>query len=311
MKGLAAIFGVAVLMAVAAACGTGAEPTSLKDEVPTPALPTVGGTTPTESNPSTTLIVSHGGPVKDYVEPAPTATLAPAPIPTPAPTITVIQFGTSDSDFASGVAIDGAGNVYVVGDIQHGALPGQTSLGDADAYLRKYDGQGNELWTQQFGTKSEDHGTGVQVDGAGNLYVVGLTRGAFPGHTSLVGIDYDAYLRKYDGDVNELWTRQFGTLREPGAQGEDYASDVAVDGGGNVYVVGSFSGSLPDQTLTRRGNDAYLRKYNSDGNELWTRQVGSQVSAEANGLMIDGAGSVYVVGSTKVDPIIKTARGLN
>ena len=37
------------------ACGNGAEPTS------------VGGTTPTESDPPTALIVSHGGPVKDYV----------------------------------------------------------------------------------------------------------------------------------------------------------------------------------------------------------------------------------------------------
>ncbi len=63
MKGLAAILGVAVLMVVVAACGNGAEPTSLSDEVPTPAPPTVGGTTSTDSNPPTTPIVSH----KDYV----------------------------------------------------------------------------------------------------------------------------------------------------------------------------------------------------------------------------------------------------
>ena len=67
MKGLTAILGVAVLMAVGAACGNGAEPTSLSDEVPTPAPSTVGGTTPPESNPPNTPIVSHGGPVKDYV----------------------------------------------------------------------------------------------------------------------------------------------------------------------------------------------------------------------------------------------------
>ena len=67
MKGLAAILGAAVLMAVVAACGNGVEPTSLGDEVPTQAPPTAGGTTPTDANPPTTLIVSHGGPVKDYV----------------------------------------------------------------------------------------------------------------------------------------------------------------------------------------------------------------------------------------------------
>ena len=242
------------------------------------------------------LLAACGGTAApEHTEPVPTATLALTPTPTPALTITVIQFGTPSSDFASGVAIDGAGNLYVVGDIQQGALPGETSLGDADAYLRKYDGQGNELWTRQFGTQSEDHATGITVDGAGNLYVVGLTRGAFPGHTSLVGIDYDAYLRKYDGDGNELWTRQFGTPRQPGAQGEDHASDVAVDGAGNVYVVGFTFGSLPGQANLGE-DDVYLRKYDGDGNELWARQSGSQVLDMANGVAIDGAGNVYVVG---------------
>jgi len=67
IRGFAAIIAVAALMVIGVACGNGAEPTSLSDEVPTPAPPTVGGTTPTEANPPTTPIVSHGGPVKDYV----------------------------------------------------------------------------------------------------------------------------------------------------------------------------------------------------------------------------------------------------
>jgi len=239
------------------------------------------------------LLAACGGTAaSEHTEPVPTATLTPTPAPTPAPTITVIQFGTPDSDFASGVAIDGAGNVYVAGDIQQGALPGQTSLGDADAYLRKYDGKGKEIWTRQFGTQSQDGATGVTVDGAGNLYVVGFTRGAIAGQTSPVGLDYDAYLRKYDSDGNELWTRQFGT---PRVLVEDLTSDVAVDGAGNVYVVGFTSGPLPGQANLGE-DDVYLRKYDSDGNELWARQSGSQTLDMANGVAIDGTGNVYVVG---------------
>ena len=48
MKGLAAILGVAVLMAVVAACGSAAEPTSLSDGVPTSPPPAVGVTIPEE-----------------------------------------------------------------------------------------------------------------------------------------------------------------------------------------------------------------------------------------------------------------------
>ena len=246
------------------------------------------------------LLVACGGTAApEHTEPVLTATLAPTPVPTPAPTMTVIQFGTPDSDFASGVAIDGAGNVYVVGDIQQGALPGQTSLGDADAYLRKFDDHGKEHWTRQFGTESQDGATGVKVDGAGKLYVMGFTRGAIAGQTSSVSVDYDAYLRKYDGDGNELWTRQFGTSR---VLVEDFISDVAVDGAGNVYVVGFTSGPLPGQANLGE-DDVYLRKYGSDGNELWARKTGSQALDMANGVAIDGAGNVYVVGDIQLGGI--------
>ena len=61
IRGFAAIIAVAALMVIGLACGNGAEPTSLNEEAPTQAPPTVGGETPT------TPIVSHGGPVKDYV----------------------------------------------------------------------------------------------------------------------------------------------------------------------------------------------------------------------------------------------------
>jgi hypothetical protein len=48
-------------MVIGVACGNGAEPTSLNEEAPTQAPPTVSGKTPT------TPIVSHDGAVKDYV----------------------------------------------------------------------------------------------------------------------------------------------------------------------------------------------------------------------------------------------------
>ena len=90
MKALAAILGVAVLLAVVVACGSAAEPTSLSDEVPTPAPPTGGGTTPTDPNPPTTPIVSHGGPVEDYVSLVDTLRAAGA---------TVDPAGTGSADY--------------------------------------------------------------------------------------------------------------------------------------------------------------------------------------------------------------------
>ena len=66
------------------------------------------------------------------------------------------QFGTKVNDDAYAVTVDGSGNVYVAG-YTSGALEGQTSAGSGDAFVRKYDGGGTELWTRQFGSADNDY----------------------------------------------------------------------------------------------------------------------------------------------------------
>jgi len=198
------------------------------------------------------------------------------------------QFGTSDYDYAWGVAVDPSSNVYVAGSTG-GTLPGQTSAGLRDAFVRKYDGSGNEIWTRQFGTSGGDGAGGITIDGSGNIYVVGNTEGAFPGQLSSGG--YDAFVRKYDGSGNEIWTRQFGTSGDEGVQ------DIAIDGSSNVYVAGYTWGVFPGQ-VNLGGPDAFVRKYDGSGNELWTRQFGTSGGDSANDITIDGSGNVYVAGET-------------
>ena len=107
------------------------------------------------------------------------------------------QFGTSDNDYAPGLAVDASGNVYIAG-YTLGALPGQSFSGSMDAFVRKYDGEGNELWTRQFGTSDNDSAYGLAVDASGNVYVAGETRGALPGQSSSGSLD--AFLIKF-GEV--------------------------------------------------------------------------------------------------------------
>ena len=64
------------------------------------------------------------------------------------------QFGSSRSEVARGIAVDASG-AYVGGKTE-GALAGQASLGNGDAFVRKYDPEGKELWTRQFGSSAED-----------------------------------------------------------------------------------------------------------------------------------------------------------
>lgn len=189
------------------------------------------------------------------------------------------QFGTAAEDRPFGVATDGAGNVYVAGSTE-GALPGQVSLGLSDDFLRKYDANGNVVWSRQFGTGGWDLLRGVVVDGAGNAFVVGEF--ADP------DIGGQQELRKYDPAGNVLWTRPF--VRFAGPWG------VSADGAGNAYVVGVMSLVLPGQPPT--GNDAVVRTYDSVGNEVWTRRFGTAATDVGMAVAVGTTGAVYVSGFT-------------
>lgn len=200
------------------------------------------------------------------------------------------QFGTAGNEAVRAIATDGVDNVYVVGDTD-GALPGQTSAGRFDVFIRKYNPNGDIIWTRQFGTAGNDFvgliGGGIAVGGEG-VYVGGFTNGTFPGQTSAGG--FDAFLRKYDIDGTELWTHQFGT------PGFDDIHDVAVDDDNGVYVAGSVVGQLPGQTWAG-GSDDYVRKYNSEGAIVWTRQAGTAAFEHFNAIAVDHFG-IYAVGHT-------------
>ena len=170
-----------------------------------------------------------------------------------------------------------------------GALPGQTSWGSWDAFVRKYSPDGTELWTRQLGSPAPDVATRVAVDGAGNIIVAGRTMGSLPGQTR-AGYN-DAFVRKLSPEGTELWTRQFGSTLFSEALG------VAVDGTGNIIVAGHVHGVLPGQTPVGQ-DDAFVREFSPEGMELWTLQFGSAAPDEALGVAVDRRGNIAVAGHT-------------
>jgi uncharacterized protein (TIGR03437 family) len=200
------------------------------------------------------------------------------------------QFGTSLHEFTHGVAVDATG-VYVVGQ-SFGTLPGQTSGGNADSYIRKYDHDGNELWTRQFGTSGNDETARAAASDGVKVYVAGYTNGVFPGQTAPIGGQFSksSFLRKYDVNGTEQWTRQYSS--ESGTTNTSIATGVVADASG-VYVAG-YGGVLPGGTAAG-GFDLYVRKYDHDGNVVWTRQFGSNGSDVGQSAALDATG-IYFVG---------------
>lgn len=196
-----------------------------------------------------------------------------------------LQFGTGTMDQAYDVVVDSTGNVMVVGETS-GNLGGQ-SAGFQDAFVRKVGPGMENLWTHQFGTGSFDSARGVAVDADGNILVAGNTGGSIVGQNAG---SIDSFVRKYDPNGSVLWTRQFGTTEIDGIEG------TAVDADGNILVGGSTTGDLAAQNAG--SYDGFVRKYDPNGNVLWTRQFGTIELESVRVVAVDSGGNALVAGYT-------------
>ncbi|MCH7793406.1 MAG: SBBP repeat-containing protein, partial [Planctomycetes bacterium] len=154
----------------------------------------------------------------------------------------------------------------------------------------------NQTWITQFGTSSSDYASALAPDGEGGTFVGGSTKGSLGGpFAGGLGIG-DAWLARYDDRGNQLWIRQFGTIRD------EIVRALAPDGVGGVMVTGYTRGSLggPNPGCVPAGcsGDAFLARYDGAGNQLWIRQFGDSADDAGSALAPDGEGGVFVAGGT-------------
>lgn len=93
--------------------------------------------------------------------------------------------------------------------------------------------------------------------------------------------------------IGYSWMKGFGNADS------ESVSDVAVDGSGNIYFVGSYTGTLSigGQSITSLGNtDFYVAKMTPDGSLSWLKSGGSNAIEEANAVAVDASGNVFVAG---------------
>jgi uncharacterized protein (TIGR03437 family) len=151
----------------------------------------------------------------------------------------------------------------------------------AGVLARKWDSRGNALWQREYAT----------------AYPIAFCAAAPSGFYVGGGIGFgfvNTSLSRYDANGNELWSLQLTTPTLTG---------IAADATG-VYIIGSTNSSqfpfvagpaLPGQCRSGSGGDSFVRKYDLNGAEIWTREFGTSGAASASGVAVDSSG-VYVVG---------------
>lgn len=219
--------------------------------------------------------------------------------------------GGSGNDAGYGVAVDGAGNAYVVGSTSSANFPLQgpyqgLMAGTNDAFVTKVNPNGNGLvYSTYLGGSVNEAALSVALDGAGNAYVTGsTTSGNFPVVGAIQPVNPDPNgVVSFVTKLNSPGTGIIYSTYLGGTGGTDDARGIAVDGGGNAYVTGdtdsaNFPTLAPIQPSFTGINNAFVSKINAAGNAFAysTFLGGTNGQDEGRGIAVDGAGNAYVTG---------------
>ena len=158
-------------------------------------------------------------------------------------------------------------------------------------------------WVSKIAGPNNDRGNSVCVnDKTGEIYVVGsFSESCGFGNTfglTTSSFGTDGFIAKYTSNGICLSASQIK------GNGNDVSvKDITIDSIGNQYVIGGFNTqvTIGDTTLTGSGGytDLFIAKYDINGNLVWAKRAGggSLVRTEGNGVVVDSAENVYVVGS--------------
>ncbi len=140
---------------------------------------------------------------------------------------------------------------------------------------------------REEGTSGDERANAVATDANGNVIVGGKIVGTWPGTPA--DLRGGSLLAKYGPNGVPLWIQQM--------LGDEIKA-VGVDAAGNVYAAG-YQFFRPFPEFTSRGlNEGWVAKFDPNGNRLWVRGVGSDRDDFIEGMAVDAAGNVVVVGST-------------
>jgi len=221
-------------------------------------------------------------------------------------------FGGAANDAGMDLATDKWGYVYLCGStnsVGNIATTGahQVSFGGAgnDAFLSKWNSQGELLWATYYGGTNIDIARGVSCDSLGNVYIGGNTNSnygvATPGsfQDTFTAFAHDAFIVKFDSAGIRLWGTYFGGFSNNDA---NTSFGICVDNENNVCVTGNTqSTDFPvtigaHQPIPGGGQDAFIAKFNPNGLLVWSTYYGGSAGDFGVSIATDESANIFITG---------------
>lgn len=214
--------------------------------------------------------------------------------------------GNNSSNCSEGVAsatIDGNNDIYFTGSFCDQAFFGnnsQTTQGEEDGFLAKYDNSGNCLWVNKVGSYYDDSISGVIVDNSGHVYVCGTNNDT--ANISGFILPPGGFIAKYDTSGNCIWAKKkissalwFGTnlcAAEP--QAIKFSNGFLTVSG----FIGHDTATFDTTTIYSKFGYSYLARFDTSGTLKWVKTFGGpQIDGVTFEHAIDGLGNSYITGT--------------
>lgn len=245
--------------------------------------------------------------------------------------------GGSDWEHARDVFVDDDGNVYLTGGTQSADFPTTNGVfqrqqdvsgnqvgsgGYCDAFVCKFDADGQLLWSTYLGGPNYDRAYAVEVDAAGYVYVSGRAGPGFP-------VTSGSFQSQFKGTDNGIYGMQNGFVAKlkPDGSAIQWAAyvgvgqlcrDVSIDDDGDVYLALHYTakGPLPPASWFSHAYQAVPAgdveigavKIAGDGTRVhWATWLGGSGNETPNcGIRVDDQKNVYLNFSTYSDDVPTT-----
>jgi hypothetical protein len=219
--------------------------------------------------------------------------------------------GGSNADYGNEIAVDSAGQAYIIGYTYSPDFPTTAGTidtvynGNYDVFLCKLNNTGTALIYSTFmGGSNADYSYGIALDSSGNIYIIGNTSSSdFPTTNGAFDTTFsygDIFVCKISNTGSVLiYSTYIG-----GSSGE-YGYDIALDNSGNAYITGqTYSSSFPTtvgaiDTAFNGYTDAFITKLNTLGSDLvYSTFLGGSYTEIGRGIEVDNNGYAYITGET-------------
>lgn len=212
------------------------------------------------------------------------------------------QIGGTGSALINKTALDTEGNLYSIGhyagsiDIKSNNI-NFTAVGDYDVLVSKYDSNGKLIWAKSFGGSGQDLGYVIAIDHDNNVIICGSssTTAVFGAFTLTSNGSSDSFLAKLNTSGEVMWAFNVGS------DSHDWVSGLAISNDNTIYVSGisktaDFDPSSAVATLECNNQDAFIAKYDTNGNYLMAKNISGSSYELVDKITLDNQGNVIATG---------------